>query len=114
MTRIEKKYDIFLWSLIYMLPLIILILFFDRNTLTSFSDVFTMLNLDIVNNNVIYSALVTLFGVNSNVIPIFTNNDILLYLSYFILMNFVHIIVDIILVLPRWCHKLIDGGFKQC
>lgn len=114
MTRIEKKYDIFMWSLIYMLPLIILILFFDRNTLTSFSDVFTMLNLDIISNNVIYSALVTLFGSTSNVVPIFTNNDILLYLSYFILMNFVHIIVDILLFLPRWCHKLIDGGFKQC
>lgn len=105
-------FDNLFWYTLYMLPILLLIINWLCSGTPSFASVFSYARLDIVSNNVIFTALVDLFGADSQIMPIFSNNDVLMYLSYFILLMILHIIVDVLLFIPRYCHKILNGDEK--
>lgn len=114
MRKIRCFWDNLFWYILYMLPIILLLINWCCGATSSFSSVFTNLGLSIVNDNIILTALIDLFGSSSQIFPLFTSNEILIYLTYFIGLMIVHIFVDVLLFIPRWCHSMFDKGGKEC
>ena len=109
---IEVIIDRAFWALVLCLPVIaylILCIHFDTH---SFMDIFNQFSIN--DSNIIYSALKDIFG-SGGILEFFdtTNiNPILIYMSYFISIELVHIIVDTLLFIPRVCVLLLDKASK--
>ena len=112
MRKIKKMSDTIFWYSLYMLPIILLIINWACAGSISFAGVFDSVGLNIVSNNIVFTALVDVFG-SAGVFPIFQNTIIFEYLAYFIMLVIIHIMVDILLFIPRFCHKLLDKGEKN-
>lgn len=111
--RIYNFFDNLLWSLVYMLPLLMFIgMSIRTGTYVTFDSVFSTLGLDIVADNIIYTAFDSIFGV-SGVLPLFSDTGVLMYVTYFASCVCLHFIVDVVLWLIRWAHDLLDKGGKQ-
>lgn len=103
----------FMWSLLYMLPLLVFIGVSIRNgSLTTFDSVFSTLGLTFVNDNIIYQAFDSIFGV-SGVLPLFADNGVILFATYFACCYLLHFICDVVLWLVRWAHDLMNKGGKD-
>ena len=74
----------------------------------SFSSAFSSLGLTGLDTSLVYTSLANIFG-SSGVMPIFTNPDILLFFSYFIYVNIIHLFVDFLLFIPRLASKWLDS-----
>ncbi len=105
--------DTLIWTLIYLLPLLLFGLHFFAYKFNSIVDfdlaTFIQNNFHILDSNVIYVSLVDLFGSNGQ-LPLFDTtsaNSILLYFTYFIICNIAHLAVDFLLFIPRLAHKFI-------
>lgn len=103
--------DEIFWGLIYMLPLFAMLLVTYRTgTLVGVSEAMSSIGFNVVTDNFIVNSLASVFGA-SGVVPMFSN-DILVFMGYFICAWILHIMVDVLLWLPRWFHKLMSGGEK--
>lgn len=107
-------FDNLMWYLIYLMPLIIFVFYnINSGTLTSLGSIFDSIGLNILTDNVVLTTLSDVFG-TGGVVPIFTNSDILIYMSYFICVYLVHICVDVLLFIPRlghkWLNEFTSGG----
>lgn len=111
--RIYNFFDNLLWSVIYMLPLLLFIgMSIRTGSWVTLDSVFTTLGLTMVSDNIIYTALDGIFGA-SGVLPLFSDVGVLMYVTYFASCVCLHFIVDVVLWLVRWGHDLIDKGGKQ-
>lgn len=100
-------FDTIFWYLVYMLPLIVWLVLLCRNAFDpniTMQYVFDTMGLGIVNDNVILTSLIGIFGVGG-VFPLFANNAILVYGTWFIATMILHLAVDFLLFIPRLCHK---------
>lgn len=101
--------DNLMWFLIYMLPLICFIVILCKTgQVTSLSECMSSCGLGVLTNNVVYTALNSIFGADG-VLPLFVSADILLYFSYFVCVWLCHLAVDVLLFLVRYAHKLMDN-----
>lgn len=105
--------DTLIWTLIYLLPILLFACSFFAYQLTSSVDfdfaVFIQNNFHILDTNVIYVSLVDLFG-SAGQLPLFDTtsaNSVLLFLTYFIICNIAHLAVDFLLFIPRLAHKFL-------
>lgn len=105
--------DTLIWTLIYLLPILLFAFSFFAYKLTTAVDfdfaVFIQNNFHILDTNVIYVSLVDLFG-SAGQLPLFDTssvNSILLYFTYFIICNIAHLAVDFLLFIPRLAHKFL-------
>lgn len=72
-------------------------------TMIGFGDVLG--NFGITTSNIVYTSLSDLFG-SSGVLPFFSvNSSMLLYLTYFIIVEVCHLVVDCVVFIPRLAHK---------
>lgn len=110
--NIAYFFDTLMWYLLYLLPLIAFIISFCLGQNLTFSSLFFGIGLDIVSDNIVLITLVSIFG-STGVFPVFSSNDLLIYLTYFICVFVIHILVDFLLFIPRFCHKLLDKGEKN-
>lgn len=93
------------WVLIYITPLIIWAIGYIHHT----PILANILNeLGIYENNIIITSIQNIFGENGVLHLLKNNAGIIYYLSYFIIMNIIHIIVDLILILPRTAQSFND------
>lgn len=111
MRKIKNISDYIFWYSLYMLPIILLVLNWCCAGQISFAGVFDIVGLNILTDNIVFTALTGVFGVGG-VFPVFQNTIILEYLTYFIMLVIIHIMVDVLLFIPRFCHKLLDKGEK--
>lgn len=113
-NRIYKFFDNLLWTTVYMLPLIMFIgMSLRTGDYVTFESVFSTLGLSMVSDNIIYTAVDSIFGV-SGVLPLFSDVGVLMYVTYFASCVCLHFIIDVILWLIRWGHDIIDkGGSKN-
>lgn len=109
MRKIKCIADTIFWYSLYTLPVVLLILSYFRGTDYSLAQIFNNVGLNIISTNPIYDVLIQTFGENG-FLPVFTNTIVIEYLSYFIMLMIIHIFVDVLLFIPRFCHKLIDKG----
>lgn len=106
---INNFFDNVMWYLVYMLPLVcFVILLFKTGHSFGLAECITSCGLGILTDNVVYTALNSIFG-SGGVFPLFMSSDILLYFSYFICVWICHIAVDVLLFLVRYAHKLMDN-----
>lgn len=103
-------FDNLMWYLIYLMPLILLGIYSCKTGITDLSTIMHMAGLDIVADNVVLTTITAVFG-TGGVLPIFQQPSLLIYLSYFICVNLIHLIVDILLWIVRACHRLVNHGF---
>lgn len=113
----NKFFDVLMWTTIYMLPIFIfLIMNYAPNLASQTGEYgFNAYPLaDIVRDffglgtNLFSDTLVSLFG-GDGILPLFNYDDgVFVYLAYLLSVNILHIFVDIILALPRFCHKFLD------
>jgi hypothetical protein len=104
---IETLIDRIFWALVLLLPLIAYVIINHHGS----TDLITVLNqFYIDDSNLIYSGLVMMFGSGGYIPFIDTTevNPLLIYMSYFFLIELVHIIVDVLLFVPRICVKILD------
>ncbi len=111
---ISNLADQIFWLLVALLPLVLYGLQFLAYDLTVVSsDLPTFLdymqNFGLSTTSVCYTALQELFGSNG-VLPLFVSGDnaVVLFLSYFVAVQIVHLAVDFLLFIPRLSHKWLE------
>lgn len=102
-------FDNFMWYTIYLLPLVLLFVYWCKTGVCTLADTMDWSGLGFVTDNIVFTSLNDIFGVGG-VFPIFTNTSFLIYLSYFICVVIVHLCVDIILYIVRLCHNIVNHG----
>ena len=102
------------WFLVSILPLALYLITCLSYKLQSSTDTLTaflpfMKNLGLMDSGLIYNSLSDLFG-SSGILPLFSadNNAILVFLSYFVSVEIVHLAVDFLLFIPRIGHKYMN------
>ncbi len=107
-------FDYLFWFIVAVLPLLVFLFQFLSYRLSSSSESLPSLlsfmqSFGISDSSVIYTALSQLFGFGG-ILPFFSesNNTVLLYLSYFVTVEIVHLAVDFLLFVPRLCHKWLE------
>lgn len=107
-----------IWGLILILPLVAWVVSFfsfhigggsDTTGLSPLTFNEVLANFGINTNNVVYTTLDGIFGANSNIINFFNiDSALLLYLTYFCIVEIMHLFVDFIIFIPRLCSKWFD------
>lgn len=105
--------DTIFWYAIYLMPVLAYLIYLINAGATplSFDGFLTSINLGILADNVFVNTLADIFGAGG-LVPVFADNGAFIALVWFALMNLLHVFIDLILVLPRLCHKFLDkiGG----
>ena len=111
---IANLVDSFFWLLVAILPIVLYLITCLSYKLQSSTDTLTaflpfMKNLGLMDNGLIYNSLSDLFG-SGGILPLFSaeNNAILVFLSYFVSVEIVHLAVDFLLFIPRIGHKYMN------
>lgn len=107
--NIDCFFDILFWFLVYALPIIAICLSLYNGNVISMSSVLNGLGIDCT-SNVVYNTLVDIFG-TGGVFPMFANNSIFEFATYFILANILHLIVDVLVFIPRLAHDFLNKPF---
>ena len=111
---IANLVDSAFWFLVSILPFALYLITCLSYKLQSSTDTLTaflpfMKNLGLMDSGIIYKSLSDLFG-STGILPLFSadNNAILLFLSYFVSVQIVHLAVDFLLFIPRLAHKYMN------
>lgn len=111
---IANLVDSAFWFLVAILPLALYLITCLSYKLQSSTDTLTaflpfMKNLGLMDSGIIYNSLRDLFG-SGGILPLFSadNNAILVFLSYFVSVEIVHLAVDFLLFIPRIGHKYMN------
>lgn len=111
---IKNIADQLFWLIVALMPLVVFLVQHLAYELTSAADALPnflefMQGFGISTDSIVYSVLTDLFGFEG-IMPFFTqdNNTVLLFMSYFVTVQIVHLAVDFILFIPRLCHKWME------
>lgn len=105
---INCLFDNILWYIVYLLPLVFAILYWFRIGTIDIASVFTLGGFELFADNIVYTTLNSIFG-SSGIVPLFSGNGILMYLSYFIICMIIHLAVDTLLFIVKLSHNWLDG-----
>lgn len=105
----ENLFDIVFWYVIYLLPLFVIILGCINGSVISIDSAFDLLNIGLIRDNIVTTTLIDLFG-PSGVLPFFNHYGFITFISYFVIANILHLVVDILLFIVRWSHSLLEKG----
>lgn len=96
--------DKLFWCLVVSLPLIIYALSYVHEGITLAN---VLSQFGISTNNVVYTALNGLFG-TGGVLEFFNSTEVMLYFTYFVAVEIVHLAVDFLVFIPRLAHKFLN------
>lgn len=105
---INFLFDKVMWYVLYFLPIILLIITSVNGTPTSISNMLTTIGIDISTSNIIYTTFVDMFG-QGGLFELFINNDIFIYITYFIGLYLLHFVIDISLFIIKLTRKWLDN-----
>jgi len=104
----KNLFDNVMWYILYLLPILIWgIVSYRSGEFTTLSTAMTNVGLEILGTNQVYTSLASIFAIDG-ILPLFTNPDVILYMSYFISVFLIHLFVDFILFIPRIAHKWLN------
>ena len=97
-------FDTLFWFIVSILPLVafVILLFFNGAGGVDLSTVINNIGFGLNDSNAVYVAISSIFGVGG-VLPLFANTDIILYLSYFVIVTILHVFVDVLLIPSVTC-----------
>ena len=72
--------DTIFWYALYFLPIIVLLITSIHNPITSVSNVINTLGLNVLQDNIVFTSLSSIFGIGG-VLPFFQSTDILLFFT---------------------------------
>lgn len=104
---VEMVIDRAFWALVLIMP-VLAYLIINHHGSTDFITVLSQFN--VTDTNLIYTTLVDIFG-SSGYLSFFdtsTVNPILLYMSFFFAVEVVHVIVDVLLFIPKITVEILD------
>ena len=104
---IKKLADTIFWYGLYFLPIIILILMSIHNPITSILSVIDTLGLNILSDSIIYTTLADIVGIGG-ILPLFASTDLLVFFTYYISVFILHLLVDIVIFIPKIAHKWLN------
>lgn len=114
--KISHIFDKLFWGFIMLLPVFVYLVFLVRNGgVYVFADVFINFGFNIDTSSVIYTTLTSIFGVISGGtanIPAFLSDGVMVYITYIVLIELIHLVVDILLYIPRVAMKYLDKGVE--
>lgn len=131
--QLTRKLNTIFWWTLSVLPLLIILVYFimgivnlnTQGTSLSGTDLQTYFNAtnltDLINSNLLWrfnlyipswlstpiDSLFTTFGVNETELYI-------LVFGWFIMVEMVHLLIDVLLFVIRWVHDLLERGGKRC
>lgn len=106
--------DNLFWLLIALFPLFAyLITLVNAESVVSFSSYLSSLGFGISTDSLIYTTLYEIFGVGGGLLELVSDTGIMLYATYFVTIMLLHFVIDILLVIVRWGHKLVDKATKE-
>lgn len=109
--KINYLYDILYYALFSLIPIIAYIVHqhhFADATLMSFFQEFGILN-----TNVIFTALVDMFGTNGY-LPLLDSTSVVFYMfTYMAIVVIVHLVIDFIIFIPRLAHKYLNYFYNK-
>lgn len=113
--KFSHIFDKVFWGIIALLPIIVYIIYVVKNgTIYLFDSVFADFGFGIdISNSIVYTTLTDIFGVVADStanISAFTSNGLILYVSYMVYVELVHLLIDCLLYIPRIAQKFIDKG----
>lgn len=118
-NRFSYKLDKLFWFFIQIFPLLCFALYCIAGTrgneviVPSFNSFLIKLGFDYQQGNVFYSVLAQLFG-SMGVFPLFVDSGgIILYLTYVLTMEVLHVCFDVIVFIPRLAHKWISKAVQD-
>lgn len=108
--------DTFMWTLIYILPLLIFAISVAHNPNLSLNTFLTSDSFGVLSSGIVFDTLNQLFGTDG-ILPLFaTNSGTIFYMSYLVNAVIIHLAVDFLLFIPRFAHKAFDklgGAFND-
>lgn len=115
-NRFGYKLDKIFWWIVMLFPLFAYLgfsLLYPKETPISFCAFFTTLGIDSWDKNPVYDVLNSLFGSNG-VFPIFnTTPCFVTYFTWCVTVEIIHIIFDVLVFIPRLCHKWISKAVQD-
>lgn len=106
-STISHWFDTLFWYLIYALPIFAFLIVLCKTGSTTLAGSMSACGLDIFTNNAIFNAIFGLLGSTSDILPLFNSPDILLIVTWFLSCLVLHLIVDVLAWIPRFCHKFL-------
>lgn len=118
-NRFSYKLDKLFWFFIQIFPLLCFALYCiagirgNEVVVPSFISFLIKLGFDYQQGNVFYSVLAQLFG-SMGVFPLFVDSGgIILYLTYVLTMEVLHVCFNVIVFIPRLAHKWISKAVQD-
>lgn len=112
--NVMRVIDTLFWLAIALFPLVVYALqSINATQVISFESFLTNLGFGLNTSSPIYITLNTIFGVGGGLLELTSNTGILLYATYFITIMLLHFIIDMLLVIVRWGHHLLDKATKE-
>lgn len=101
----KHLFDNIMWYLIYLLPLIAILIALRETTTLDEALTFIGANFAVIESTDIYDSLNSLFGVGG-ALEVFTGNlkYVMYYFTYFIYCMIAHLVVDVLVFIPRLAH----------
>lgn len=101
------------WYLLYLLPIICYLLYMiaepgTGTNIVSITSFIEQLGINISNNNLVFTTLNEIFGTNG-ILPFFNDNTLIFIFTYYIEVVIMHLLVDMILFIPKLAHKWLSG-----
>lgn len=114
--KFSHIFDKVFWGLIALLPIIVYCIYLIKNGgVYVFADVFDNFGFNIDKTSIIYTTLTSIFGVvagGSANIPAFLSDGVMVYMTYFVIIELIHLILDMLLYIPRIARKFLDKGVE--
>lgn len=118
-NRFAYKLDKLFWFFIQIFPLVCFTVYCIAGTrgsevvVPTFNSFLVKLGFDYQQGNVFYNILAQLFGSNG-VFPLFVDSGgVILYLTYVLTMEVLHICFDVIVFIPRLAHQWISKAVQD-
>lgn len=108
-----KCIDTIFWLFIALFPLLVYVIQCINGTPGNFVTFINNLGFGISTENIIYTTLHTIFGVGGGMLELVVDTGILVYATYFVTIMLIHFIIDMLLVIVRWGHNLLDKATKE-
>lgn len=118
-TRFSYKIDKLFWFFVQIFPLMCFTVYCIAGTrgnevvVPTFNSFLIKLGLNYQQGNVFYNVLAQLFGSNG-VFPLFVDSGgVILYLTYVLTMEVLHVCFDVLVFIPRLAHKWISKAVQD-
>ena len=115
----KKKSDVLciidkiVWWFIALFPLFVYWVLCINNQAISMNTLLTNIGFNVTNTNIIYTGLNDIFGSTGNFLQLFASADFIAFATYFVTINLIHLVIDLMLFMVDICHEWLKGVFRK-